>query len=91
MNGVFYSYLDLFVIIFIDEIFVYSKTEEDHATHLRIVLQRLTKEELYAKYSKCEFWLSSIVFSGHVVSKEGITIDSEKIEVVQGWTSVPYL
>ena len=68
MNGVFRPYLDSFVIVFIDDILVYSKTEEDHVRHLRIVLQRLREEKLYAKFSKCEFWLTSVTFLGHVVS-----------------------
>ena len=86
MNGVFRPYLDSFVIVFIDDILVYSKTEEDHVRHLRIVLQRLREEKLYAKFSKCEFWLTSVTFLGHVVSKEGIRVDPAKIEAVRGWT-----
>ena len=74
------------MIVFIDDILVYSKTEEDHVRHLRIVLQRLREEKLYAKFSKCEFWLTSVTFLGHVVSKEGIRVDPAKIEVVRGWT-----
>ena len=68
MNGVFQPYLDSFVIVFIDDILVYSKTNEDHVQHLRIVLQRLREEKLYAKFSKCEFSLTSVTFLGHVVS-----------------------
>ena len=86
MNAVFRPYLDSFVIIFIDDILVYSKTEEDHVRHLRIVLQRLREEKLYSKFSKCEFWLTSVTFLGYVVSKEGIRVDPAKIEVVKGWT-----
>ena len=86
MNGVFQPYLDSFVIVFIDDILVYSKTEEDHVRHLRIVLHRLREEKLYAKFSKCEFWLTSVTFLGHVVSKEGIRVDPAKIEAVRGWT-----
>ena len=73
------------MIVFIDDILVYSKTEEDHVRHLRIVLQRLREEKLYAKFSKCEFWLTSVTFLGHVVSKEGIRVDPSKIEAVRGW------
>ena len=69
---------------FIDDILVYSKTEEDHVRHLRIVLQRLREEKLYVKFSKCEFWLTSVIFLGHVVSKEGISVDPAKIEAVRG-------
>ena len=86
MNGVFRPYLDSFVIVFIDDILVYSKTEEDHVRHLRIILQRLREEMLYVKFSKCEFWLSSVTFLGHVVPKEGIKVDPAKIEEVRGWT-----
>ena len=74
------------MIVFIDDILVYSKTEDDHVRHLRIVLQRLREEKLYAKFSKCEFWLTSVTFLGHVVSKEGIRVDLAKIEAVRGWT-----
>jgi len=86
MNGVFRPYIDSFVIVFIDDILVYSRTEDDHVRHLRIVLQRLREEKLYAKFSKCEFWLNSVAFLGHVVSKEGIRVDPAKIEAVRGWT-----
>ncbi|WMV42151.1 hypothetical protein MTR67_035536 [Solanum verrucosum] len=81
INGVFQPYLDTFVIMFIDDILVYSKTEEDQNWHLRIVLQRLREDKLYAKFSKCEFWLNSVAFLGHVVSKEGIRVDPTKIKV----------
>ena len=74
------------MIVFIDDILVYSKTKEDHVRHLRIVLQRLREEKLYAKFLMCEFWLTSVAFLGHVVSKEGIRVDLAKIEVVRGWT-----
>ena len=86
MNEVFQPYLDSFVIVFTDDILVYSKTEEDHVGHLRIVLQRLREEKLYAKFSKCEFCHTSVTFLGHVVSKEGIRVDPAKIEAVRGWT-----
>ena len=74
------------MIFLIDDILVYSKSKEDHVRHLRIVLQRLREEKLYAKFSKCEFWLTSVTFLGHVVSKEGIRVDPAKIEAVRGWT-----
>ncbi|XP_049386729.1 uncharacterized protein LOC125850950, partial [Solanum stenotomum] len=86
MNGVFRPYLDSFVIVFIDDILVYSKTEADHVCHLRAVLQKLRDEKLYAKLSKCKFWLESVAFLGHVVSKDGVRVDPAKIEAVQGWT-----
>ena len=85
MNGVFQPFLNSFVIVFIDDIFVYSKTEEDHVRHLRIILQRLREEMLYVKFLKCEFWLTSVTFFGHVVAKEGIRVDPAKIEAVRGW------
>uniref|UniRef100_A0A2N9GX41 Reverse transcriptase n=1 Tax=Fagus sylvatica TaxID=28930 RepID=A0A2N9GX41_FAGSY len=75
MNRVFHEYLDRFVIVFIDDILVYSKSLEEHEDHLRIVLQILRDKKLYAKLKKCEFWLNQVVFLGHVVSKDGITVD----------------
>ena len=85
MNGVFKKYLDKFVIVFIDDILIYSKTEEDHAEHLRITLEILMKERLYAKFSKCEFWLREVQFLGHVVNHEGIKVDPAKIEAIINW------
>ncbi|WMV08953.1 hypothetical protein MTR67_002338 [Solanum verrucosum] len=85
MNGVFRPYADSFVIFFIDDILVYSRTEGDHVRHLRIVLQRFREEKLYIKFSKCEFWLNSVAFLGHVVSNEGIRVDPAKIVAVRGW------
>ncbi|PKU59496.1 RNA-directed DNA polymerase [Dendrobium catenatum] len=75
MNKVFKEYLDQFVIIFIDDILLYSAFEEDHARHLRIMLETLRHHQLYTKFSKCEFWLKSIFFLGHIVSDEGISVD----------------
>ena len=75
-------YLDKFVIVFIDDILVYSASEEDHAQHLRVVLNILRKKQLYAKYSKCEFWLHEVSFLGHVVSGEGISADPKKAEAI---------
>jgi len=85
MNRVFKPFLDVFVIVFIDDILVYSRSEEDHANHLRQVLQVLRDRRLYAKFSKCEFWLKSVAFLGHIVSDEGIRVDSQKIEAVKDW------
>ncbi|KAL4318940.1 hypothetical protein GQ457_18G015780 [Hibiscus cannabinus] len=79
MNRVFHEYLDQFVVVFIDEILVYSRTEEDHDRHLRLVLQTLLENQLYAKLSKCEFWIREVVFLGHVVSSKGIRVDPKKI------------
>ncbi|KAH0760944.1 hypothetical protein KY290_017017 [Solanum tuberosum] len=75
--------MNMFVIVFIDDILIYLRNEEDHASHLRIVLQTLEDKELYAKFSKCEFWLKSVAFLGHIVSGEGIKVDTQKIEAVQ--------
>ena len=82
MNRVFSDYLDKFVIVFIDDILVYLKSHEEHEKHLDLVLQRLRKEKLYAKFSKCSFWLEEVSFLGHIVKKEGVTVDPEKIRVV---------
>nr|GFB62086.1 putative reverse transcriptase domain-containing protein [Tanacetum cinerariifolium] len=78
MNRVFHEFLDKFVIVFIDDILVFSKSKEEHEDHLRTVLQTLRQEKLYAKFSKCEFWLSSVAFPGYIVSAEGITMDPAK-------------
>ncbi|XP_075110082.1 uncharacterized protein LOC142181216 [Nicotiana tabacum] len=85
MNRVFEPFLDTFIIVFIDDILLYSKSKEDHAEHLRIALQTLKKNELYAKFSKCELWLQSVAFLGHVVSSEGIKVDPQKTEAVKNW------
>ncbi|XP_073304131.1 uncharacterized protein [Primulina huaijiensis] len=85
MNRVFKPYLDSFVIVFIDDILVYSKTRELHREHLRTVLQQLRDNQLYAKLKKCEFWLDQVTFLGHIVSKDGITVDPTKIEAVRKW------
>ena len=85
MNRVFRPYVDQFVIVFIDDILVYSKDQESHDTHLRVVLETLRKEQLYLKLRKCEFWMNEVSFLGHIVSKEGIRVDEKKIEVVVEW------
>ncbi|KAA3477814.1 DNA/RNA polymerases superfamily protein [Gossypium australe] len=85
MNRVFQPYLDRFVVVIIDDILVYSKSEEEHDSHLRVVLQILKEKQLYVKFSKCEFWLSEVTFLGHVVSAEGIRVDPRKIEAVLDW------
>jgi hypothetical protein len=85
MHAIFQPYLDRFVVVFIDDILVYSKTESDHEEHLRTVLQTLRDKQMYAKLSKCEFWLSEVTFLGHVVSAEGIRVDPKKIEAVLEW------
>ena len=77
--------LDRFVIVFIDDILVYSKTEDEHKEHLREVLETLRREKLYAKFSKCEFWLREVQFLGHIVNKDGIAVDPAKVAAVQKW------
>jgi len=85
MNSVFMPKLDKFVVVFIDDILIFSKNEEEHAEHLRIVLQRLREHKLYAKFSKCEFWLKKVQFLGHVISEDGISVDPSKIRDVLDW------
>ncbi|KAL4016633.1 hypothetical protein IC575_024285 [Cucumis melo] len=85
MNRVFKDFLDLFVIVFIDDILIYSKTETEHEEHLHQVLETLRANKLYAKFSKCEFWLKKVTFLGHVVSSEGVSVDPTKIEAVTNW------
>ncbi|WMV25987.1 hypothetical protein MTR67_019372 [Solanum verrucosum] len=85
MNGVFKQFLDSFVIVFIDDILVYSKSKEENSDHLRIVLGVLGKYKLYEKFSKCEFWLTSVAFLGYVVSNEGVMVDPQKIEAIKNW------
>ena len=79
MNCVFRPYVDQFVVVFIDDILVYSKDREDHDTHFRVVLETLRNEKLYAKLSKCEFWFREVSFLGHIISEEGIRVDPKKI------------
>ncbi|GKF38471.1 putative reverse transcriptase domain-containing protein, partial [Tanacetum coccineum] len=78
MNWVCKPYLDRFVIVFIDDILVYSKSRKEHEGHLKLILRLLKKEELYAKFSKCEFWLSKVQFLGHVIDREGIHVDTNQ-------------
>ena len=75
MNRVFKDFLDKFVVVFIDDILIYSKTKEEHEEHLRLTLKRLREHQLYANFSKCEFWLEQVTFLGHIVSKDGIAVD----------------
>ncbi|GJW57937.1 putative reverse transcriptase domain-containing protein [Tanacetum coccineum] len=79
-------YLDKFVIVFIDDILIYSKNKQEHEEHLKLILELLKKEELYAKFSKCEFWIPGM-FIGHVIDSEGIHVDPAKIESIKDWTS----
>ena len=85
MNRIFQPYLDQFVIVFIDDILIYSGSKEDHEEHLRVVLQILRENQLYAKFSKCQFWLDSVTFLGHVISAEGVYVDPQNIEAIVNW------
>ena len=85
MNSVFMPELDKFVVVFIDDILVYSRNEEEHAEHLRLVLTCLREHQLYAKFSKCKFWLKKVPFLSHVLSKEGISVDAAKVQEVLDW------
>ncbi|KAA3484088.1 DNA/RNA polymerases superfamily protein [Gossypium australe] len=85
MNRIFRPYPDRFVVVFIDDILIYSRDENDHAEHLRIVLQTLREKQLYAKFSNCEFWLHEVSFLGHIVSASGIRVDPSKISAILSW------
>jgi hypothetical protein len=88
MNKVFMDELDKCVVVFIDDKLVFSKTAEEHEKHLRIVLGKLRQQQLYAKFSKCEFWMEEVTFLGHVLSAEGVVVDPSKTEAVSKWQSV---
>jgi hypothetical protein len=85
MNKVFMDYLDKFMIVFIDDILIFSKNEEEHDEHLRLVLQKLRENQLYAKLNKCEFWLKEVSFRGHIISEGGISVDPSKVKDVLSW------
>jgi hypothetical protein len=85
MNKIFMEYLDKFVVVFIDDILIYSKNEEEHEEHLRLLLQKLREHELYAKFSKCEFWLKEVSFLGHIITNGGIAVDPSKVSGVLKW------
>jgi hypothetical protein len=88
MNSVFMPKLDKFVVVFIDNILIYSKNLEDHARHLHIILQRLREHHLYAKFSKYEFWLDTVKFLGHTISNDGIYVDPSKVQKVMDWKTL---
>jgi hypothetical protein len=85
MNKVFMEHMDKFVVVFIDGILVFSKTEEEHEKHLRLVLEKLRSNKSYAKFSKCEFWLTKVAFFGHAISARGVSVDSGKVKDVLNW------
>ena len=85
MHRVFQPYLDQFVVVFVGDILIYSQSEKEHEDHLKIVLQALKDHQLYAKFSKCKFWLTEVKFLGHVVSASGVSVDPEKVEAVMSW------
>ena len=85
MNKVFMDELDKFVVVFIDDILIYSKSIQEHEQHLRVVLEKLRVHRLYAKFSKCEFWLEKVAFLGHILTAKGVAVDSEKVEAVSNW------
>jgi hypothetical protein len=85
INSVFMDYLDKFLVVFIDDILIYSQSEEEHADHLRMVLQRLREHQLYAKLSKCELWIDEVLFLGHIINKEGLVLDPKKVADILNW------
>jgi hypothetical protein len=82
MNKVFMEYLDKFVVVFIDDILIFSKNEEEHDEHLRLILQKLRENQIYAKLNKCKFWLKEVLFLGHIISEGGIFVDPSKVKDV---------
>jgi hypothetical protein len=87
MNKVFMEYIDKFIVVFIDDILVYSRSEEEHEEHLRLAFQKLLERRLYAKLSKCEFWMKQVAFLGHVILKGGIFVDPSKVQDVLSWNA----
>jgi hypothetical protein len=87
MHKVSMEYLDNFFVVFIDDILVYSRSEEEHEEHLRLALQKLRENRLYAELSKCEFWMKQVAFLGHVISKGGLSVDPSKVQDVLSWNA----
>jgi hypothetical protein len=88
MNSVFMDYLDKFVVVFIDDILVYFQSEQEHEEHLRKVLQRLQDYQLYAKLSKCEFWINEVLFLGHIINRDGLVVDPKKVAAILDWKAL---
>jgi hypothetical protein len=92
MNKVFMEYMDKFIVVFVDDILIFSKTEEEHEKHLRLVLEKLRSNQSYAKFNKCEFWLTEVAFFRHVISAGGVLVDPSKVRDKLNWmppTNVP--
>jgi hypothetical protein len=87
INKVYMEYMDKLVMVLIDDILVYSRSEEEHEYHLHLALQQLQEHRLYAKLSKCEFWMKQVAFLGHVISKGGISVDPSKVQDVLSWNA----
>jgi hypothetical protein len=87
MNKVFMEYLDTFVVVFIDDILIFSKNEEEHDKHLHLVLQKLTENQIYTKLNKCEFWLKEVLFISHIIFVGGISVDPSKVNDVLSWNT----
>jgi hypothetical protein len=85
VNKVFMEYLDKLVVVFIDDILIFLNTEEEHETNLRLVLEKLRAHQLYAKFTKCKFWLSEVAFLGHVILAGGVSVDPGKVRDVLNW------
>ena len=85
MNFIFNPYTNDFILVYLDDIFVFSNNKEDHAKHLRLVLDKLTEHQFYAKFSKCEFWLDEVLYLGHIISAKGIAINPEKVSTIVNW------
>jgi hypothetical protein len=85
MNSVFIDYLDKFVVVFIDDILIYSQSEEEHVDHLKMVLQRLREHQLFAKLSKCKFWINEVLLLGHIINKDGLAVDPKKVADILNW------
>src|SRR3954462_6720571 len=86
MNSIFMEYLEKFVVVYLDDILIYSKNEVEHAEHLRLVLMKLREHRLYAKFSKCEYSLTEVTYLGHVISAKGIAVNPERVQAVLDWT-----